>query len=236
MNKKLYNTWYYIKLRTQDPLNPCYNRYGDRGIFLFEEWNDCNKFISYIESNLGKKPSKEYTLERIDNNKGYVPNNLKWANPEEQAKNRSKNINAIKKDNFLNKRFGSRTVIEWIDINNTNLLEDIKIRVICDCGNDKIIKLRGFKKTLHCEKCNGNGKEEKDFINKKLGKRTIIEWLELKNNARMVKVKCDCGREDIVPLGRLIENQGLECKECSAKQGGISNKERNWILKQLGII
>lgn len=66
--------------RCYDKNSRRYKDYGGRGIKLFPLWKKylC-EMAMYIETNLGKKPGPEYSLDRIDNNKGYEPGNLRWA-------------------------------------------------------------------------------------------------------------------------------------------------------------
>ena len=59
---------------------------GDLG--MYEPWiDDPVAFISYI----GQPPSSSHTLDRIDNSKGYLPGNIRWATPLEQGSNKSNN-------------------------------------------------------------------------------------------------------------------------------------------------
>jgi len=65
-----------------------YADYGGRGITIHKEWmNDFTAFMNYIVSAIGERP-EGYTLDRIDNDKGYEPNNLRWATYSEQNFNR----------------------------------------------------------------------------------------------------------------------------------------------------
>lgn len=63
--------------RCQNPTNPAYKNYGGRGIrFEFDSSEDA---VEYIYRWLGPRPSKQHTLDRIDNDKGYAAGNLRWA-------------------------------------------------------------------------------------------------------------------------------------------------------------
>ena len=80
--------WSEIKSRCYRSTHPEYHRYGGRGITMFEEWiGDFIAFYKWLRSNIGLKPSQEYTLDRIDNDGNYEPGNLRWATRVEQVRN-----------------------------------------------------------------------------------------------------------------------------------------------------
>lgn len=60
--------------------------YGGRGITLCDRWRDFAKFLT----DMGRAPSAKHSIDRIDNDKGYEPNNCRWADAATQAKNRRK--------------------------------------------------------------------------------------------------------------------------------------------------
>lgn len=78
----LYEIWQSIKQRTGNENNKDYKNYGGRGIFMAEEWK--NDFIAFEEWALKSGYEKHLTIERIDVNKGYFPENCTWIKNELQ--------------------------------------------------------------------------------------------------------------------------------------------------------
>lgn len=85
-----YNAWKAMKLRCNNPNNHNYYNYGARGISVCERWTE---FESFMED-MGPRPSPDHSLERINNEEGYAPNNCRWAMKEEQAQNRRVTLKA----------------------------------------------------------------------------------------------------------------------------------------------
>lgn len=83
-----YNAWRSAKGRCNNPRDRMFKTYGERGIKMCREWSeDFNKFFDHV----GPKPSPEYSIDRIDNDRGYEPGNVKWSNDFEQAGNKTNN-------------------------------------------------------------------------------------------------------------------------------------------------
>jgi len=83
---KAYKSWCKIKERCYCETNPSYPAYGAVGIKtddLFKE-----DFLAFLVE-VGEPPAKNSTIDRIDNNKGYVAGNMRWASPHQQARNKS---------------------------------------------------------------------------------------------------------------------------------------------------
>lgn len=88
----LRKTWRLIKFRTQNKTSNSYKNYGARGIKMFGAWiEDYNAFSKYVLETLGDRP-EEASIDRIDNEKGYEPGNIRWATAEVQGQNRRSTI------------------------------------------------------------------------------------------------------------------------------------------------
>ena len=88
---KIYNTWYDIKRRCYNPNRKDYKHYGGRGITMFPEWiDDFQAFYNYV-SNLPHFGEEGYSLDRINNNGNYEPDNLRWADSKTQKRNTRRN-------------------------------------------------------------------------------------------------------------------------------------------------
>lgn len=89
-NYYLTRTWQGIKQRCYNPNEKAYQWYGERGIKVYEPWiNDYQLFKQWIIENLGHRP-EGYSLDRIDNDGDYTPDNLRWADQTTQVNNRRK--------------------------------------------------------------------------------------------------------------------------------------------------
>jgi hypothetical protein len=83
-----YKTWKRMRSRCNDLNNPMYVNYGGRGITVCERWDSFELFLQ----DMGQRPSPDYSLDRIDNELGYFPQNCRWADRVTQARNRRSTI------------------------------------------------------------------------------------------------------------------------------------------------
>lgn len=84
---KLYSTWQSMMVRCYNQKGVSYPLYGGRGIKVCKRWN---KFVNFYKD-MGDPP-KGYSLDRIDNSKGYSKKNCRWATPKEQSNNKRRNV------------------------------------------------------------------------------------------------------------------------------------------------
>lgn len=83
-----YKAWSGIKDRCFNPKNEEYHNYGGRGITVCKEWIES---FSCFYQHVGKKPTPDHSIDRINNDGNYEPGNCKWSTYPEQQRNRSNN-------------------------------------------------------------------------------------------------------------------------------------------------
>lgn len=121
-----HKAWVKIKERCFNPNSKSYCEYGGAGIIMCDEWKD--NFLAFYE-HIGEKPKDdlEYSVDRIDNNRGYEPGNVRWATMAQQARNKnglqSNNTSGVKGVHWEDKVWpdGKNStlyaVAQWRDIN-----------------------------------------------------------------------------------------------------------------------
>lgn len=98
--------WYKMRVRCNNPKYPEFYLYGGRGIKVCEEWE--KDFMAFYKWSLENGYSDELSIDRIDFNKGYSPDNCRWATNKEQCNNTRRNI-------FLTVNDETLTLKQWTD-------------------------------------------------------------------------------------------------------------------------
>lgn len=102
---KEYATWAKMIGRCHCSTDKAYARYGMRGITVCDEWKV--NFLAFLE-HIGPCPASSMSIDRIDNNRGYEPGNVRWATKLQQSTNKSVNRHI--------EHAGIRmTIAEWAD-------------------------------------------------------------------------------------------------------------------------
>ncbi len=101
-----FKLWLGMRQRCLDKNSLNYKDYGGRGVTIAPEWvSDFPAFLAHM----GRRPSPDHSIDRIDNEKGYQPGNVKWSTRKEQCRNR-------RTSRFLLARGVSKTISEWAEI------------------------------------------------------------------------------------------------------------------------
>ncbi len=101
---KEYRAWEAMKRRCEDPKYWYYRNYGGRGITVCADWQE--DYIKFL-TDMGRAPSPQHSLDRIDGTKGYSPSNCRWSTPDEQSRNTRTN-------RFITLDGETHCLIDWI--------------------------------------------------------------------------------------------------------------------------
>lgn len=104
---RLYKIWQGMKQRCHCPSSVHYERYGSRGITVCDEWR--NDFKSFYDWAMANGYSDDLSIDRIDNDKGYFPENCRWASNKDQQSN-------LRSNRLLTLNGETHTLSEWASI------------------------------------------------------------------------------------------------------------------------
>jgi len=162
-----YGSWFNMKQRCLNPNNPAYMRYGGRGITVCKRWMEFTNFLT----DMGERPNNK-TIDRIDNDGNYEPDNCKWSTISEQRKNNSYNIDKeelkkrkLEKRKRIKREETKRRKIEKLEkplfrlhgsvIPFDYFRKDGKIyyKVLCKCRKPFVIYKGNMKDDMSCSFC-----------------------------------------------------------------------------------
>ena len=103
---RLHRIWCDMRERCRNDGHKSHERWAGKGITVCEEWND---YLTFEEWALSHGYKDDLTIDRIDNDKGYNPDNCRWATYSEQARNTSHN-------RYININGESHIVKDWCEI------------------------------------------------------------------------------------------------------------------------
>jgi len=107
---RLYNTWNHMLYRCYNPKHKNYHRYGGRGITVCEEWKKYENFRDWAMAN---GYQEDLSIDRVDVNGSYCPENCRWVTQKEQTRNRSSNC-------IITLNGESKILIEWCELYGMN--------------------------------------------------------------------------------------------------------------------
>lgn len=102
---KVHKCWAAMVSRCLTPTSQAYANYGGRGITVAEEWLLFENFYA----DMGEPPAKEFSIDRLDNEKGYSKDNCAWKTVKEQNRNRRSNRQ-------ITFRGITKTLVEWAEL------------------------------------------------------------------------------------------------------------------------
>ena len=102
-----YYSFNHIKGRILNPKNISYRDYGGTNLTIDSHYTGKSGFQNFLKD-VGRKPTKNMSIERIDNSKGYVRGNLRWATDKEQSRNRRSN-------HLITFRGKTKILTEWAE-------------------------------------------------------------------------------------------------------------------------
>lgn len=131
-----YQIWAQMKQRCHNPKSKKYPNYGGRGIYVCDRW--LTSYLNFIQD-MGPRPSDKHSIERMDVNGPYSPENCKWILISEQAWNRTDSADVKVGDTF-----GKLTVLYETEgkirpTNENSIRRYFKVK--CVCGSEKDIRM-----------------------------------------------------------------------------------------------
>lgn len=140
-NKRLYRIWYHMILRCENRNDIQYKNYGERGIKVCKEWQGFDNFAEWAINNGYKE---RLTIDRINVNGNYEPENCRWATMKQQLNNTRTNV-------FITSNGLTKTLTEWSEyynIDSKKLKRRLDNNVPFEEAVEELVSTRGKRKLL----------------------------------------------------------------------------------------
>lgn len=201
--KRIYRRWTSMMSRCYNKNSPNYKNYGERGIGVCARWNNFENFYE----DMGDIPFEKAQIDRIDNEKGYSPENCKWSTPSENSRNR-------RSTKYIDTHEGKLVQAE--------LLERIgwskeQLRWFRSAYGMEWV-LEGYKNgTLH-ERTNFDI-DPIDLVGQEFGDWNVLSFESyLRKDGHLYKCECRCGTQRLIPRDNLRKGKTTKCRSCAAKE------------------
>lgn len=187
---KAIKTYYHVKSRCYNPNNKSYSNYGKRGIVMCDEWlNNRESFITWAIANGCKEG---LSLDRINNNGPYSPENCRWITLKENNQNR-------RSSKFYTFQGLTLNLQQWCDKYNLP-----RARV-----NARLNRGWSFEEAITENKQQRN---ITDMNGKRFGRLVVIEFSHADRwNKSVYKCLCDCGKFTYVDRTKLQSGHTKSC-------------------------
>lgn len=121
-----YRVWTNMKRRCLNKNSDMYEFYGSRGITVCDRWLGKDGFLHFYDD-MGKRPvgedGRSFQIDRIDNSKGYSPDNCRWVHPKVNARNRSDSIKIV----LYNDEYNLQDLCRMFGFKRTTISEAIRL-------------------------------------------------------------------------------------------------------------
>lgn len=186
---KEYNAWYHMIRRCFYPQTPFYENYGGRGITVCDRWLGADGFDNFYQD-MGIKPSPKHSIDRVDSNGNYSPENCRWATDKEQARNR-------RTSKLITIDDQTKSMAEWCEIYN------IQYSLVKDRIQDGWEPLKAFTTP-----------KKRTYLNvgDKFNYWSIISKVD---DCNKYNCRCECGKEAVVAAHDLLKDKSKCCRSCS---------------------
>lgn len=135
MDSRLWKIWESMHERCEYEKHPHYNSYGGRGVVVCDEWSSYLPFAKWAKQNGYKK---DLTIDRIDNDGNYEPQNCRWATVKEQQNNKRTN----RMVNYQGKEYTLTQLAELVGIGKTTLKERLNLGWSVEDAVTRPVRLR----------------------------------------------------------------------------------------------